>query len=342
MYQEACKSLEPLDAIRARYDKMLAAEPESSALLYLRGRLELKREVSKPYFDRAIAADAENAYPWYARAHNQMARGDFAAARKSCAEACRLAPKQSSMADMLFDLRVALGELSALERELRAELTQKPLLIETQKRLLRVLIASGRQDEARKAQRTYEQQVKQKTDGDPYEIAPRTAMTLHYALGDLEAYEAAGRALETDTPRAGLDLILHLERGDLAAAAKILDEHSDHQNALSCLLLSLGYEAKGDRAKADHWRGRVVEKLAEGRPAEKLIAGLLGKGDALDLADVGDIAPARQFRAAVLVALAARCPRHRAELLGLAERFNPVDDFPHHFLRRTIDAMKEK
>ena len=113
-----------------------------------------------------------------------MARGDFAAARKSCAEACRLAPDHSDMADMLFDLRFALGEFDALERELRALLAKEPIYFEAHTRLLRVLVASGRPKIARRAQTRYEQMVTLKSEGDPFELTPHTRMTLHYALGD--------------------------------------------------------------------------------------------------------------------------------------------------------------
>ena len=42
----------------------------------------------------------------------------------------------------------------------------------------------------------------------------------------------------------------------------------------------------------------------------------------------------------LLTALADLCPAQRSSLLALAEKLNYRREFPHQFLKRTIDSLK--
>ncbi len=107
------------NALRKRYDQWLAANPKDSAVLYLAGRIEPSKHKSLDYFERAIAADPANPYPWYAKAYALRGDGDFAAAKAANERACALDPADEGFQGSLVDIRLALGELAPLETELR-------------------------------------------------------------------------------------------------------------------------------------------------------------------------------------------------------------------------------
>src|SRR6185437_8918149 len=127
-----------------RYDAWLAAAPDDSTLLYLRGRCDPDTEAALGYYERSRQADAANAYPRLAEAVVWAGRGELRRALDAAGEAVRLKPKDVSMKRVFDQLRFALGEYADLERDLRASLAAAPFAAEEQEQLLAVLVAAGK------------------------------------------------------------------------------------------------------------------------------------------------------------------------------------------------------
>src|SRR5207302_7700770 len=64
------------------YDAMLKAEPENSALLYLRGRLSEDPAEGTQFFERACKADEGNPWPLFALGYDRENAGDWKGARE--------------------------------------------------------------------------------------------------------------------------------------------------------------------------------------------------------------------------------------------------------------------
>ena len=121
----------------------------------------------------------------------------------------------------------------------------------------------------------------------------------------------------------------------------ILTQNPAFQDWLRALLLSLAFQQGGNQAKADSWHEEAVTLLAAGRPEERRAGEILAAGEGLRLDEVDEIICLRTQKAALLVAMAARLPAERAELLTRAEELNVPGLFPYRFLKGAVDWLKE-
>jgi len=325
----------------AKYDRMLAEDPKSSALLYLRGRVEPDSAAAMKYFKRAAEADAASPYPWRARGYFFAIRGDFAKAKERYAEAVRLGPDDWVMTAVLTDMRLALGEHKALEAELRDALSKDPYDSIAQRDLLHALALQGRLGAAEEAHRDFVAQleVPPEQKRHPLELASR--MNLLHLRGDHAGIVEAAGEMEDQASAAKVRFMALLEMGDLERAATNLANTGYVGNNTDYLLMSLAWQQRGSAQKAQEWRQKAIAALASGSRGERRTAKLLQKGDALQLDEVVRLDMRPRVKRTVLVALAATCPAKRKELLAMARKFNYSLWAPHRFLKRTIEAMEK-
>ncbi|NQT53104.1 tetratricopeptide repeat protein, partial [bacterium] len=186
-YQEARKAAGERDKLLALYAEMLAKEPGSSALLYLKGRLIEDTAESGKLFDQAVAADDKNPYPWFANAYHLHQQGDFAAARAACTHAARLQPDNPEMQVLLGEIRLATGDHDALLAETNKALRDAPLNLLQHERALQLLVAKGNGKAALDAHNRFAKTVEEKMPGDPQQFALLSRITLHTLLGECAA-----------------------------------------------------------------------------------------------------------------------------------------------------------
>ena len=330
------------DEIISMYDRMLSKAPDDSKLLYLRGRLCVTRSQSAEYFNRAMEADPKNSYPPFAIAYGLISAGQFDEARKYATIACKLAPDRKHVKEQLLEIRFALKEYDSLIAELQAELTVKPLDITNHTNLLRILIATGKTEEARQANKQY---IKRLSDiGEGYEAAPfigHIKMTLEYLLGDSNRPSSLSPE-ERNNPNiaARARFIGGLESGDPQRIGKLLMDKKQWETATSILTLGFAWLVAGDQSAAKKCLSDATDKLASGGRDDREIARLLKQGDKLKMNDVNELALDRVSKAMALVALAADSPSNRTALLDRAEKLNTLDRFPHHLVRKTIASLR--
>src|SRR5262249_38176811 len=137
-------------ALVREYDDLLQAEPSSSALLYLRGRLESDRVAARGLFKRAAEADPRNPFPLFALGYDRMVAGDWAGAKPLLAHVVELDTRESGFDHWLFLARLALGETAALEQELRQKLARDPVNYADEFQLIEVLAAQEKPQETLK------------------------------------------------------------------------------------------------------------------------------------------------------------------------------------------------
>ena len=103
------------------YDRLLAAEPNNGAFLYLRGRLTPEKSTAAEFYNRAIAADPQLSYPWMALGHQAFTSGNWLKAKEYTERAQQLQPSRDNEA--IIELaRLALGDGGVLEQEYRDSL----------------------------------------------------------------------------------------------------------------------------------------------------------------------------------------------------------------------------
>jgi tetratricopeptide (TPR) repeat protein len=326
------------EALARRYDRLLADSPNDAALIYLRGRLELLTDDAMDYYDRAIAANPNFFYPHMAKAYHLLSRGELEAARDLAAKAKTLAPDDAVVAEILFEVRSCLGEHRELEDEIHDALGREPLDLTLHERLLQVLVAQGRSGDAAAAQEEFASRARREA---PQHAEPAVGMAqsvLDYLEGDFGQFLAAADRLEDPALAENTRFIAQLERGEPEEAEKHFNPDSVFAGR-DALLLYLAWDESGPAAKAEEWLARAIETFEAGPAEERWAAGLLGRGPDLDLAEVDQAGLPRQQKAVLLVALAARCPDHQADLLEKARKLNGVRSFPHRFLQRTMEEI---
>jgi tetratricopeptide (TPR) repeat protein len=341
VYQEQCQGREHDVELFGRYDRYLSAEPDNSALLYLRGRIEEDDARAADYYERARQADPKNPYPWYAQGYRLRVGGDFAGARTALEEACRLRPDDPMMSQSLIDVRFAVGEFDELEHELRSQLEKMPLNSGLQRELLETLVAAGKDDQATAAQEAYAQRASQ-PPGDVFQLALKSKMHLDYLRGRFEDFLAGARQLRDAPTAAETQFEAALELGqleNLAAPAGAGGGRSSLR-AMHELLLSLAWSDKQDPDRAAAARERAVTALAGGNRAERQAAERLQQGPALVAGSAERLTLEPELKVVVLIALAQACPDQKAGLLALARKLNYRREFPYHFLNRQLTSLR--
>jgi hypothetical protein len=340
-YQSARQVAGQKDKLIAQYDALLQKEPENSDLLYLRGRLEPGLKFAFAYYDRAIDANSKNPHPYFAKAFHLAGNGELAAARELCDTAVRLNPNSSRMNQMFYQLRFALKEYDALEKESVSILSKSPLDWQHFQRLLEIRVAKGDNAGAAKAVKNYQRAVNKETPRDQYQFKLKSQMQLAYVKGDFDAFAKDATALEDQSLRSENLQVAYLNLGKMEEAEKLpgIKETSD---AYMCLLYWLGWLEKGNTQKASPWLYQAVKKFQASSFDEKIIGELLknqkpGKNLVNQLADLTiDVNSKR-----VLYAVFARLyPSMRRQLLPLAKKLNHLYQFPYHFLEKTINRIK--
>jgi tetratricopeptide (TPR) repeat protein len=340
-YQELLADEKYSGALATEYDAMVRQEPDDSALLYLRGRLCASQQEAMKFYEQAIAKDAKNAYAHNAIGFRKMSMGDWAGARPSIATACGLRPDERSFSAGFFNTRLALGEFDPLEKELRATLGQpsfEPGYGAALTELCDVLIAQNKDDEARRIVADYQRRAQAQLKEDAGSSVESLHRYLLYSLGDFAALE---KRTATDKSEAGRTYFHHalVETGRLPEAEKVYPLNDRNAtDPFHFLSVSLAWRQAGDSEKAAAWRGRAVELLLAGRAEYVQAAEFLKRNQAVQWAEVQDLALQAKLKAVLLVALAQRFPENSSELLRFARLLNVDRAYPYHLIRRLTQS----
>ena len=337
-YQTVRERLDGGKGLVAEYDKLVQAEPDNSALLYLRGRLGAGSEESLRWLDKALAADVRNAYAWMGKAYHHHCRAEFAAAWQAASEARRLDPDNPQLGPMLYDIRFAAGELAALEAEARQAVRDKPEDFGQSFRLMAVLVAKGDRAAARAAREDFVQLLKERSHDDAAAWAFVADMFLLSAQGEFQ--EAADLAAgDPEKPNAaGMAYCACLALGRLDEAEKWagrLPELTWQQR----LMGSVAANVAGDAQRAGAERAKARQRLMLGGAAERTAAALLADAAGAEVPPE-DLPMEPADKALVLVALAQAGAE--AKLLALAEKLNYYPGPQQQVVAKAIGVLRSR
>ncbi len=341
-YQTIQEQLGGQAELVAQYDAWLAADPNNSALLYLRGRCDPDRGAGLRFFERAIAADPQNAFPRYARSGVLLSRGDFAAAKEAASAACALRPSDPQMKTQLAKIRMALGEYDVLEAEARTALNGNPLSIADQDRLLSVLVAANKLDAAQEAVNTFSVQAATARPQAAPMLTRQVKNTLLYLQGDFQGLLTAtappAEADEAALPRYQAQFELRQAVEPPAGIDVLPGEHG----GFSLLCQALAWAEQGNAAAAAEAKTKAIEQFRAGRGDDRRAAEILAKGDAWTEQDLDPLPLDPTHKCMLLTVMAEGSPDRAAPLLDLAQKLNFERQFPYHFLKRTIERLRQR
>ena len=338
-YQNLHKSRRRDEQLAADYDAMLKAEPTSSALLYLRGRLCADHAAGRRWFERARDADPQNPYPLYALAYDRMAVGDWSGARELMARAVELRPTDEDFERTFALIRMALGEFVPLEEEQRARLARNPVDFMAAVQLCDALTAQGKTAEAGLVIAAFERAATTRERLSAREAVNALRGHLLYATGDFAALEKS--AVGDRSLGASNNLFCALvEQGRLAEAEKIhpFDEPGEG-DPFHYLTVAIAWRLAGNTGDAERWQARALKLLDAGEPDWVRAAVLLRRATGPTQPELDEIILPPHSKAILLAALAHQHPGRRAELAVAARRLNVTRAYPYHLLQRaTVDA----
>ena len=145
--------------LTADYDAALAAEPNSAALLYLRGRIEGNLDRRDDYYRRSLVADPNLPWPVMSLGMLALARGDWREALDRSRQADALHADPDSTAQAIHTARLALGEAGTLVEEYRSRLGSTPFDLRTLALLFDALAVAGRPDEIEPERASFENRI---------------------------------------------------------------------------------------------------------------------------------------------------------------------------------------
>ncbi len=331
------------DALRKRYRQMLQANPNDADALYLLGRMET-HSVAVELFDRAIAADPSSPYSWQAKAYLYHQEGDFAAAKAAYEKAIERRPDDPQIRSRLDEVRFALGEFAALEKEVRTAQLQNPQLLASHVQFLRVLVAQGKDAEARRASSDYVSLIG--ASGENAEFTQDTICAadtaLHYLLQDFAGLLSDADATNQPHSAARIRYQAQLELGDIKGAEASLAEcEVSRAEAFDALRIGIGWGLLGESARASQWLDRARVKLEQGNEDERSGAALLRSAPEVSWVDVQELDIEPKDKVVLLIALAQQQPpEKRSVLLKLARRLNYALTPSHFFNERAIKALQ--
>lgn len=272
-YQNLLENSQRDEQILAEYTKLLEADPQNGALLYLCGRIEPDDAKAVELLNRATVAGPQLPWPWYALATRSAAAGDWAQAAEEVEKARARKMEPLQVENLRHTVLLASGGAAKLEQEYRDHLKSNPTDARIVLYLCDVLAVTGQPDAARAALANWENSIPPEFRGSASAALSMIQKTVNYQLGDFQAKPAV-ESQHPATEQIRADLLLAEGQTDLALKNDVLAETvwANSWNALT-LSVAFGLQSRGDQA--DDWRQRAIKLLEAGGQDERRVAKLL-------------------------------------------------------------------
>jgi hypothetical protein len=337
MYQET-RHEDPV-ALAAEYDRLLAAEPEDSAWLYLRGRLSETCEESAEYYEKAIATDPENAYAHFALGMVRSSQKRWTEARESLRAATALRPDDAQFQEALFDARMALGEHEALVEDLTARLRENALHYHDNVRLADVYATLGRDEALRDLLMAFAGEMHARFRETGFEAVVNLNARVAYSIGNFAEIEELARAAGEDFPKYAL-FQAQVEQAKFEEAFELLPlNDSRMQEPLHYLVVSVALSLAERAEEAQTWLDRALALLATNRPEYKEVGRLLGASHPPAPSELLSLVLTPAAKAQICAAFGLKFPKIREAMFAEVKACNVSRNYPFHLLNRVAGGM---
>ena len=342
-YQHVADLTGERDNMVRQYDSWLAAEPDDSTLLYLRGRLEPLASDSIGWFERALKVDPKNAYARAALANELLTIGKFEEGLATVNAALEANPDLNSALDVRQSLLLATSDFRTLERQAQAAIEEQPLSFGPQQLLMNIAAMEGNIRRAERLQEDFATVVQRDWPTDPHELVRLTEYRVAVLKDDSAQAKACAQQFTDDENRWQAMFGAELLAGELDEAGQLLANMPDRGKGYDDLCLSLAYAAQGNEVEARRWRAAAVEHLALGDYGDRIAAELLTEADAGDF----DAERALQLtlepedKMLFLAAVADQSGERRGDVIELAEKLNYEPGIRHNLLKKVLAQPSE-
>ena len=339
-HQELAKLDHSEVELAAQYQKWLDQEPNNSALLYLRGRLEQHPDKAVAFYDQAIAADKTNPFPVRAKGWRTETQGDLAGARRWYEQAHQLAPQDHQTVVQFIAIQFGLRDYPAVEKATATAIETDPFDIEIRDYQFATFMAQGREDKATQSMASLEEAITQQNID--VLVLQIYKISFAYFKRDYRQIEEIAGQMPTATGKKYL-FQAQLEQGNYTDAFVDPPAGLGLGNADVQFLAALAWREKGEVAKSRDSLKAALDQLKAGSLEDQAAAELLAEPGKVTAARARELMLDSVPKAILLAAIAPDVPAiERKAILDLAEKLNYRPQFPHQFLQRTIAQMKAK
>ena len=320
------------------YDKLLKQNPKSSALLYLRGRIDPDNLNSIKYYDKAIAADPKNEFPCFAKIYALANMGKLNEAARLCKKMTKLFPDSKKIALYDFYTKFALGKYKQIKAQAEAKLKKDPLDWDATARLITAETALNNKNKAKQAVDRYKQATRKKYPKFK-NFNNDVEIYLAYLQNDLKKCEK----LASKRGKFNNSYIL-LEQMKIKQAEKAISKQPEGKITFSIALqMFIAERLSGNPKKAEKWLNKAKKKLAGKDKVNTAILKLLNGKSTAPVKQIKRISIELFSRKAlVCLAMAELYPKHRKELTELASRLNMIVSQPYYFIKKVTASRKNK
>ena len=329
-YQQFAEMNNHDSGLVAVYDKYLAAEPSSAALVYLRGRIDPDWDKQESFYRRAIAADPKMGWSWMSIAARANARGQWDESLKAALKARELNVSETDMLDnLIHEARMAKGEAGALVPQYRAAMMANVQDVSALLLLMDALAASGKANEIDGAINSWTVRVPAAAQG---QIATHLkALGLYYggSLKECAAFCDTNFQIKPSPPH--LHALLGLGRMKEATDEAVFK--AAWQDPFNALAVSVAFALEGKRDDSARWREQAAGAIKKfgGKTDVGKAAELLTATKPPSIEEVRRYFVSSPNKALILAALADLFPAKREMYLAEAARFN-VSRKPSYYL----------
>ncbi|HTQ32038.1 MAG TPA: hypothetical protein VMI53_12580 [Opitutaceae bacterium] len=335
-YQSMMEGLHPDFDLAGQYRRWAEAEPDNGDLTYLYARLLEDSDVSRPLFERALAARHSCPYAAVALGFDEINDTHFQRGLDLLLQAERAGVHSETLRINKRMALLALGRKQDVVQTAQAELAAAPTDIGLFADLLRLQQNAAPDSAAgERAITQFLAQFRRRYGDDEIGSLDRYLhASLAYGAGDEAGFARRAEGLT------GAENVFEaaVSRRDHAAAAAALSK-TDEAPARYYWILYLTARSTGDETAAEGYFQKGLEVLAakEGRRGSTL-ARRIKSGTPADHAEILRTANDATDNAILFAALGLRFPARRDDYFGRARLFDVDPSFPHLLLRSILAA----
>ncbi len=344
VYQSAADLAGQPTQLAAEYDAMIAKEPESADLLYLRGRIEPYGADSRRFYDAALRKDPNHSFTLSASAFLLSSTGQFEEALAAFEKAIASDPQRGDAKGLRRQALLGLGRQEQVIRELREQI--KPVgetHWENYPDLIHALAYQGNLAEANRVLAEFGGILDREWPQDPLQLKLKSRLYVLFEAKKYDELRAAAGEVRDQSERSAWVFTSYLCEGRPQDAATAVESLPMTTRGISYLCLSIAERNAQRDDQSKQWLQRAIDAFASGTGEERIVAQWLNHPPA-DLSQllpkITDIALEPDDKAVVLLALAGTKGSGSEQLIALAERLNAWPSSRQTFVKTTLAAMR--
>ena len=344
MYQSAAELTGQSAQIVSEYDALIAKEPDSADLMYLRGRLEPYGDGSAPFYKAALRKDPNHSFTWSANGFRLSSAGKFEEALAAIEKAIAGDEKRGELKATRRRALQALGRHDQVTQELRNQIKAAqgsnagyyPDLIDA-------LAFQGKNAEAEAALNELIADIDRNWPEDPMQLKLKGRLIVAFESKKYEEVRAAAMELKNPTEKAAWTFMAYLCDGKPEEAGNVVDGFPATSRGPFYLCVSVAERSMNKVDQSQKALQQAIASLAMGTNEERIVAQWLRNPPA-DLNEllpkIADLALDPDDKVTVLLALAGSKAAGYEKLIALAEKLNAWPSPRRAFVNTTLAAMR--